>query len=324
MTLSDILRQKAKIDFEKNYTGEQGYDRTLQTIKIIDRLGLGKMRMNKIKPKQIELFLSEITQYSNGVITKIYGQLSTAFKKAYEAGVIECNFMQLPEFRCPKSSKPTKKVRGLTEEEQQRLVDEMQRHKVPYGANDYRPQIYIELYSGMRMGEINALRPEHIHLDKGYIHVCTTVSRGLEGRVFIKDGTKTYAGTRDVPISDTLRPVLEEALANMKENPEGLLFCDHYSKGIIETSNVGSFFKRMTEKAGIPITGQHALRHTFATRCIEAGIPPVVLKSWLGHTNIHTTLDTYADVFNRMHFDATEKFDNLMQMLNFSKSENEE
>ena len=56
----------------------------------------------------------------------------------------------------------------------------------------------------------------------------------------------------------------------------------------------------------------HALRHTFATRCIEAGIPAVVLKKWLGHTNIHVTLDTYADVFSRMNFDSMVKFDTLM------------
>ena len=49
------------------------------------------------------------------------------------------------------------------------------------------------------------------------------------------------------------------------------------------------------------MTGQHALRHTFATRCIEAGVSPLVLKNWLGHTNIHITLDTYADVFARMN-----------------------
>ncbi len=64
--------------------------------------------------------------------------------------------------------------------------------------------------------------------------------------------------------------------------------------------------------AGIPYYGQHALRHTFATRCIETGIQPVVLKGWLGHTNIHVTLDTYADVFDRMNLGAISKFEDYM------------
>lgn len=59
-------------------------------------------------------------------------------------------------------------------------------------------------------------------MDKGYIHVDATISRGMDSRSFIKEGTKTYAGNRDVPFSKTLRPVLEKALYQMKENPLGL------------------------------------------------------------------------------------------------------
>ena len=68
-------------------------------------------------------------------------------------------------------------------------------------------------------------------------------------------------------------------------------------------------FHRICKKAGISVRGQHALRHTFATRCIEADVPPVVLKKWLGHKDIHMTLDIYADVFDSMHNSAMEKFE---------------
>lgn len=61
-------------------------------------------------------------------------------------------------------------------------------------------------------------------------------------------------------------------------------------------------------KAGIEDRGQHALRHTFATRAIEAGVDPIVLRDWLGHTDIHITLDTYADVFTNLNRDAMQKF----------------
>lgn len=64
-----------------------------------------------------------------------------------------------------------------------------------------------------------------------------------------------------------------KALETMRPNPEGLVFYDHIKGSIIETTQVNSFFSRITEKAGIPVTGQHALRHSFATRCIEAGVP---------------------------------------------------
>ena len=54
------------------------------------------------------------------------------------------------------------------------------------------------------------------------------------------------------------------------------------------------------------------MRHTFATRCIEAGIPPVVLKTWLGHTSIKITLDTYTDVFHEYSSEAMSLFESKM------------
>ena len=52
--------------------------------------------------------------------------------------------------------------------------------------------------------------------------------------------------------------------------------------------------------------------YILAPRCIEAGIEPVVLKGWLGHTNIHTTLDTYTDVFDRMELGAIDNLDEYL------------
>ena len=70
--------------------------------------------------------------------------------------------------------------------------------------------------------------------------------------------------------------------------------------------------KKSSPISDIEYNGQHSLRHTFATRCIEAGVPALVLKKWMGHTNIHITLDTYSDVFDKMDFESTDKLDRLM------------
>lgn len=64
------------------------------------------------------------------------------------------------------------------------------------------------------MGEVNALKCENIDLKNNVIHVCSTVSRGTDDRSFIKDGTKTDAGIRDIPIMDSLKPILKEAIEN--------------------------------------------------------------------------------------------------------------
>lgn len=314
-TLAELIRQKIDADYARNFTGESGYDRNLQTLAILEKDGIGLKPIQLITHKEMEEYLKSITSYSNTVIKKVYSLIKGAYKQAADVGIIQFNFMLLPEFRCPKSVKRDRKVRALTEEEQATLVDALKEHKKKYGSNEYSLQLMIELLSGLRMGEINALRPSDIKLDKGYIHVGQTVSRGLDCRPYIKEGTKTYAGERDVPISKALRPILESALEEMKDNPLGLVFYDYRKKGIVQTSQVNCFYRRICEKAGIECFGQHALRHTFATRCIEAGVQPVVLKTWLGHTNIHMTLDIYSDVFDKMDFGALEKFDSLIEAI---------
>lgn len=309
ITIPELLRRKYEEDYAMNFVGEQGYARNLGGIALLERSGFGKMPIVDITEMQIKAFLRSMTKYSDSVIKKTYQQLTAAFKVAVEKGVVERNPMDASDIRRPKSSKKPKDVRGLTQEEQARFLEALRDFKVPRNRNEYKLQLLIELYSGMRMGEINALKPENIDFENGLIHVRSTVSRGLEYRVFIKEGAKTDAGVRDIPINKALEPVLQEAMERKRRNPLGLVFYDHLKNDLITTSQVNCFFHRICKKAGISVRGQHALRHTFATRCIEADVPPVVLKKWLGHKDIHMTLDIYADVFDSMHNSAMEKFE---------------
>lgn len=309
ITIPELLRRKYEEDYAMNFVGEQGYARNLGGIALLERSGFGKMPIVNITEMQIKAFLRSMTKYSDSVIKKTYQQLTSAFKVAVEKGVVERNPMDVSDIRRPKSSKKPKDVRGFTQEEQARFLEALRDFKVPRNRNEYKLQLLIELYSGMRMGEINALKPENIDFENGLIHVRSTVSRGLEYRVFIKEGAKTDAGVRDIPINKALEPVLQEAMERKRRNPLGLVFYDHLKNDLITTSQVNCFFHRICKKAGISVRGQHALRHTFATRCIEADVPPVVLKKWLGHKDIHMTLDIYADVFDSMHNSAMEKFE---------------
>ena len=312
-TIVSIAREKIENDYKMNYTGEQGYDRNLQTLAIIERGPIGYIPICDIQPYHIEGFYHELTKYSNNTIGKVYSMMKAAFKIALQKKIITFNIMDDRNLRCPKSDKTDKKVRGMTDEEQKRFVTALDEYQVNYGGNSCRLQLLIELYSGMRMGEINALKPEDINFKQGFIHVSRTISVGRKNRLFIKDSTKTIAGERDVPISKPLEKVLRQALDEMRENPERLIFYDHRRKKVISTSVACMFYRRVCEKANVPYYGQHALRHTFATRCIEAGVPALVLKNWLGHTDIHITLDTYSDVFDRMNLGAISKFESLME-----------
>ena len=316
LTIPDILKAKYKHDFSMNYFSEAAYDRNLKTVAIIERSEIGKTPIIQITENQLEQFLKTITKYANRTIAKIYMNLKTAYIIAVDDGIVKKNIMNSRKLqRKPKSVKKDKEVKGFTEEEQRRFLETLEAYKVPKWKNDYKSQLLIELYTGMRMGEINALKVEDIDFDRGVINVSRTISKGLDGKSFVKETTKTKKGIREVPINGLVKPVLEEAILKAPKNRKGLLFYDKNKKSVITTEQVNSFFRSLLRKAKITDRGQHALRHTFATRCIEAGIPAVVLKDWMGHTNIHTTLDTYADVFSRLNNDAMKRFEFYIKSL---------
>lgn len=312
-TLVTILEKRYRLDYEMNYIGESTYNRDLTLIQVLEKSFIGNIPVVELTKDQVLAYLVSLTNYSGSVILKLYRQVKLAYRIAYENKLVDYNFMNDRDMRCPRSSKPTKKVKALTVEEQRKLIETMVNNKPPKGRNDMRTQLFIEMFSGMRMGEINALRAGDIDLESGIIHVSSTVSRGLGYESKVKDCTKTSAGQRDIPISDMLRPYIQRALDNMVENPDDLLFLDCNTKKVLDTKTVNLYLQRISEKAGIPFYGQHALRHTFATRCIESGVDPVVLKTWLGHRDIHTTLDTYTDVFENMNNGAIQQFDDYMK-----------
>lgn len=95
------------------------------------------------------------------------------------------------------------------------FVKAFEEHKVPHGRNFYIAQLYIQLYAGFRMGEINTLRSRDANLEKGRIHVERTIARGKKYRNFVKPSSKTSAGVRNVPIPKKLRPILQRAMAEI-------------------------------------------------------------------------------------------------------------
>ena len=311
-SISDILRNKYENDLKANLVSEAGYRGNIKRLKIIEKNVIGKVPISAVEKKDIDDFGKTLTGYVNDSIQAIYSQLRIAFAIAEEEELITYNPMTQRIIRRPKSKKKNKKVSALTMEEQRRLEEVMRTTQPREGSNDYRLQLFIELYSGMRMGEINALKPADIDFENNVVHVHSTISEDIDGKTIIKEGAKTERGVRDVPISNKLRPYLEEALSCYRKNKNELLFCDCHTCEPFCTSKAAASFRTYCKKAKISARGQHALRHTFATRCIEAGVPPVVLKTWLGHTDIHVTLDTYTDVYDQMNRSATERFDHYI------------
>lgn len=112
------------------------------------------------------------------------------------------------------------------------------------------------------------------------------------------DTTKTYAGTRKVPIPEFIKNELVAQMKLAESNKGNLLFVD--TKGnYMSPKNANRQLKHTLKMMGIEDVSTHTLRHTYATRCIEAGMRDVALKDLMGHKDISVTLNTYASVLDK-------------------------
>lgn len=203
----------------------------------------------------------------------------------------------------------------MTVEKQQKFLKVIQTERVRY-----KEQMLISMFTGMRMGEVNALTPKDINFKFNFINIDKTVSKGRKGSAFVNDSAKTEKGNRTVPINELVKPVVEEVLVNYEPTEDGMLF--HTTVGTLVTTNqVNMEFKRLLERFDIRDEGLkgelslHSLRHTYATRCIEGGMPPKILQNLLGHKDISVTLDTYSDVFENFQTENVAKIDEYMKAL---------
>lgn len=237
---------------------------------------------------QLRAFFNANIGYSQSSLNKMYELLARTFKEATRRKIITENPMEY--IKKPRSKKETVKVRALTKDEQRKLIHILQTEDVPYSQ-----QMLLSLALGLRMGEVNALCVEDINLTFNRLTIKRTISKGAKGEAILSDTTKTTAGTRTLTMTDTVRELLIDAIGQTKR---GLIF-KHNNK-MITTSQVNAQFGRVLKKYAITdntITdgklNLHSLRHTFGTRCAEAGMPPKVLQEIMGHTDITITMNTY-------------------------------
>lgn len=155
--------------------------------------------------------------------------------------------------------------------------------------------IYISLSTGLRIGEICALKWSDINVTDGTI----TVSRTIE-RIYIMEGEKkhtelvinspkTMNSCREIPMSKELLTIIKP-LKKVINDDFYVLTNDERPT---EPRTYRNYYNKLMTKLGIPKLKYHGLRHSFATRCIEAGCDYKTVSVLLGHSNISTTLNLY-------------------------------
>lgn len=160
--------------------------------------------------------------------------------------------------------------------------------------------VLVCLYTGLRIGELCALRWEDIDLHNKYIVVNKTVQRIQQYHVPYRTTKtvltvtppKTQKAFRKIPISSVLYPVLKDYHEKRYRGNKHYVLTN-CNGDMIDPRSIQYQFKELIKKLKITSITFHGLRHTFATRCIELGMDIKTLSEILGHSNVSTTMSIY-------------------------------
>ncbi len=279
---------------KRNYVKESTYIRYRNTIENHIKPQLGKYPINRISSTLLENFVSEKLQngrldgkggLSPKTMTDIVIIIKESLKYAQSSGItIICNFDRIS------LKKPNKEMRVLSVSEQQRLLEVLFD-----GFDRYKLGVFLCMYTGIRIGELCALKWKNISLSERTLKIEQTMQRlqnedmnaSYKTKILVTE-PKSDAALRIIPLPD----FVIEAVKPFVSSPDTYLLSGD-CKSIVEPRIMQNKFKKYLKEAQVVDTNFHTLRHTFATRCIESGFDAKTLSEILGHSSVKITLDRY-------------------------------
>ncbi len=284
-TLIEIWKKKKKLSVsDETYRGIERDMRKLSR-------AIGSMKVKDVKLFHIENLIEGLCETLSAASTQlVLIKIKELFRYALEKDMI---YRNPAEFA----------VGPKPEESHKRMLTETEKYVIEKADLDEKERFFVSMlrYTGMRKGEILALDRADIDLSAKTIAVYKTLSDG-RGKPYIKDHTKTSAGTRTIPILEPLFPIVDLYCKNrigmLIPSAAGRLMC---------SNSMYVMWKRILKKFasannGVELASDitpHIFRHTFASELYDAGIDLKRAQYILGHKNIKTTLEIYT------HFDKS-------------------
>ena len=267
---------------------------------------LGKFELDELSPAVLQHYITELLQSGNlktgrglaansvsAIINVIQNSLRTAvnlgYTKEYTADRI----------KRPKSQE--KDVSCFSIQEQKKIEQAVLNSK-----KDKMFGVMLCLYTGLRVGELLALKWTDFDLQKGHLSVSRSChdGKGKDGKyIRIEDTPKTSSSRRIIPLPKQLLPLIKD----YKKKSDSEYVVSSNGK-LVSVRSYQRSFDLLQRKFGIAHRGFHSLRHTFATRALECGMDVKTLSEILGHKSptvtlnrhVHSLMEHKQDMMNRL------------------------
>jgi integrase len=261
--------------------------------------------------------------YEEGKTPKTIGHIHKLLRYFFNYCITEDYLLKNPCFKLSIpgtiSEKTTKDIEPYTNTEIAAI-------KRALRENGIEMPVLLCFATGMRQGEMLGLSFEDIDLDAGEIKIRKNLKNV---KIIDKDGKyeykrifhvpKTKNSTRTVPVPSALigplKRHLDSQLEKMRVNcipytPDKLIFTTENGSSF-DCKNLLRAWRRVQKKAGVKYRNYHTIRHTYATRMFENGIPLKIVSVLLGHANIKITADTYTHVMPQEKIKAADTLNHL-------------
>lgn len=277
----------------------------------------GKIPLKSIGTQDVNNFI-RILKLKGLKAASIY-QIKAAFRACMKQALSEDRIIKNPVVGSLSVGKDVSRRKTIAKEDLKKILkaakELAEKEAVKHGRKYYfYVFLVISYYTGMRPGEVLALRWQDINLDRKIIYVNSAIS---EAKDFRGDGKikktigrpKTYKSIRPVGIVDKLREVLEKIPHNSDDD-----FIIKTKKGTpITPGAMSQLWRKLLSSIGLK--GEYVmyeLRHTYATYLTKLGLPVADISRQMGHTDIRTTMNYYIHMGEDSTRNITDKLNSLM------------